>query len=133
MCGCLSRIEYIVNAQPKECLNRAISDLLSRGYSIDNRAGESVTLSRSPEIQLTGFNGCILLVGSLFSMGIFLAVMLLIVALGIWKWRATLVTLPTQDGRTRLTAGGSNPKVNETLEAMVQEVFGDQAVPAHGT
>jgi len=66
-------------------------------------------------------------------MGLLLSLLLLAIAAGVWKWKATLVALPTQDGRTLLSTGGSNKKVEETLVVMVRDVFVFQGVPTQGS
>ncbi len=43
-------MDYIVYDAPEKCLRSAASYLLDRGYSIENRTEDSLTLSRNPEI-----------------------------------------------------------------------------------
>ena len=101
----------------------------------EDRWGESLTLSRSPEIELNSPVACLIGVGTLLSMGLLLALLLLAIATGIWKWKVTLVALPTTlyGGGTLLTTGGSNKKVEETLAAMVRDVFGNQLLSPQET
>ncbi len=48
---------------------------------------------------------------------------LILIFLGVWKWKASVVAFSTTDGKTRLTVGGSNPAVEKTLqEWVVQEL-----------
>jgi hypothetical protein len=122
---------YLVKDQPAECLVSAASYLLEHGYSMDYSKddcwGESLTLSRSPEIELNTPVACLIGVGALLSMGSLLVLLLLGISTGVWKWKATLVVLPSHHGdRTLLTTGGSNKKVEEALVIMVRDVFGGQ-------
>jgi hypothetical protein len=126
---------YLVKVEPAECLVRAASYLLEHGYSMDyskgDRWGEALTLSRIPEIEINSPVACLIAVGALLSMGLLLVLLLLGIVTGVWKRKATLVVaLPTQDsGRTLLTTGGSNKKVEEALVVMVHDVFSGQFIP----
>jgi len=129
---------YLVKDQPAECLVRGASYLLEHGYSMDcskdDHWGESLTLSRIPEIELNSPEACLIVVGALLSMGMLLVLLLLGISTGVWKWKATLVALPSHhSGRTLLTTGGSNKKVEEALLIMVRDVFGGQFVPVQDT
>ena len=107
--------------------------MLEHGYSMDyskgDRWGEALTLSRSPKIELNSPVACLIAVGALLSMGLLLILLLLGIVTGVWKRKATLVALPTQDSdRTLLTIGGSDKKVEEALVVMVHNVFGGQFI-----
>jgi hypothetical protein len=119
-------MEYIVSATPEECLNRASSYLLAHGYSIDNRTENSATFSRNPEFKFSAFDACLWAILILISVGFAVVLALLLVALGIWKWKATVMAVPAPDGQTRLTVGGSNPKVEDTLKAWIAEEFREE-------
>jgi hypothetical protein len=131
--------DYLVKVQPGECLVRAASYLLEHGYSMDyskdDHWGESLTLSRSPEIELNSPETCLIVAGAFLSTGLLLVLLLLGIVTGVWKRRATLVVaLPTQDsGRTLLTTSGSNKKVEEALVVMVHDEFGGQFIPVRHT
>jgi hypothetical protein len=121
-------MDYVINAEPEECLNRAITYMMSEGYSIDNRSETSATLSRIPKWSFGPGMTCFLIAAALLSFGTLLALFGLLILLGIVKWKATLFAVPTPDGRTRLTTGGSHSEVEETLADMVREEFGDRVV-----
>jgi hypothetical protein len=133
-------MDYSIDAAPVECLNKATTYMMSKGYSIDhrsktwysidNRSEHSATLSRIPKWEFGPTMTCAILVGTLFNLGLLLAFFGLLIVLGVvMKWKATLVAVSTPDGRTRLTTGGSHHQVRETLASMVREEFGDRAEP----
>src|SRR5215210_2188548 len=108
-------MEYQIDAAPEECLNRAITYMISKGYAIDNRSETSATLSRNPELNIGPGMTCFLIVGTFLSLGTLLAFLGLLIVLGVVKWKATLFAVSTPDGPTRLTTGGNHSKVEETL------------------
>jgi hypothetical protein len=120
-------MNYIVNATPRECIQSGTAYMVNEGYTVDTQTDMTVALSRVG--QPKGVGCCLLLlIATVITVGI--ALVVLLVAYHLDKWRATIVAVPAADGRTRLTINGSHSQPRKSLEAWVKQEFGAQAVPA---
>ena len=118
-------MDYLVDMPPSECLDSATRYMVNKGYSIDSRTETSVELSRNPEIG-AGL-GCLILLSVLFTVGISLVVLFLVLIF--FKWKATIIAAPGPGGETRLTANSSIEQTRKTLQNWVEEELGDRAKP----
>src|SRR5918999_3580530 len=103
--------KYLVRGTPEACLDSATSYLADKGYEIEMRNENQVSMFRH---SLTPGIGCFLFIMSLFTFGAALLVML---ALYWIKRRATVVALPFEDGLSRVTVTWSNAYAKKALDA----------------
>ena len=116
--------DYLFSATPTECLNSAMSYLSDKGYEIETRTENQVSMSRH---SVTSGWACMSLIMALFTFGLAL---LLVLALYFIKRRATVVAMPDEEGLSRVTITWSNDEAKKVLDAWIAEEWGDRARPA---
>jgi hypothetical protein len=121
----LGSVDYLVDLPQSECLDSATRYMVNKGYSIDLRTEYMVELSRRPKIG-AGL-GCLILLSALFTVG--LSLVALVLVLIFFKWKATIIATVGPGGETRLTANSSKDKTRKTLQAWVEEELGERARP----
>src|SRR3954468_12394874 len=121
----MGHMDYLVDLPPSECLDSATRYMVNKGYSVDVRTENMVELSRRPEIS-TGLS-CVILLSALFTLGVSLVALVLVLILV--KWKATVIVTPTPHLETRVTANSATEKTRKTLQAWVKEELGERARP----
>ena len=116
--------EYLFRGSPEECLDSAMAYLRSKGYQIETRIENQVSMSRPI---LTRRWGCFLLIMSLFTFG---AALLAIPAMYFIKRRVTMIAMPTEGELCKLSITWSNNGAKKDLEALITE-WGDKATIAN--
>jgi hypothetical protein len=123
--GRLGSVDYLVDLPASECLDSATRYMVNKGYSVDIRTDNMVELSRRPQVS-TGL-GCLILLSALFTVGISLVALVLVLIF--FKWKATVIATYAPSGETRLTANSNVDRTRKTLQAWVEEVLGERARP----
>jgi hypothetical protein len=116
--------EYLFRGSPEECLDGATAYLQNKGYQIETRIENQVSMSRPI---LTRRWGCFLLIMSLFTFG---AALLAIPAMYFIKRRVTMIAMPTEGGLCKVCITWSNNGAKKDLEALITE-WGDKATIAN--
>src|SRR5215203_146167 len=107
--------EYLFRGSPEECLDSAMAYLQNKGYQIETRVENQVSMSRPI---LTRRWGCFLLIMSLFTFG---AALLAIPAMYFIKRRVTMIAMPSEGELCKVSITWSNNKAKKDLEALIAE------------
>jgi hypothetical protein len=116
--------EYLFRGSPEECLDSAMAYLQNKGYQIETRVENQVSMSRPI---LTRRWGCFLLIMSLFTFG---AALLAIPAMYFIKRRVTMIAMPSEGELCKVSITWSNNGAKKDLEALITE-WGDKATIAN--
>jgi hypothetical protein len=116
--------EYLFRGSPEECLDSAMAYLRNKGYQIETRIENQVSMSRPI---LTRRWGCFVLIISLITFG---AALLAIPAMYFIKRRVTMIAMPTEGGLSKVCITWSNKRAKKDLEALIAE-WGDMATIAN--
>jgi hypothetical protein len=116
--------EYLFRGSPEECLDGAMAYLRNKGYQLETRIENQVSMSRPI---LTRRWGCFLLIMSLFTFG---AALLAIPAMYFIKRRVTMIAMPTEGELSKVSITWSNNGAKKDLEALITE-WGDKATIAN--
>ena len=116
--------EYLFRGSPEECLDSAMAYLQNKGYQIETRIENQVSMSRPI---FTRRWGCFLLIMSLFTFG---AALLAIPAMYFIKLRVTMIAMPTEGELCKVSITWSNNGAKKDLEALITE-WGDKATIAN--
>jgi hypothetical protein len=116
--------EYLFRGSPEECLDSAMAYLRNKGYQIETRIENQVSMSRPV---LTRRWGCFLLIMSLITFG---AALLAILAMYFIKRRVTMIAMPSGGELSKVSITWSNNKAKKDLEALIAE-WGDKVTIAN--
>jgi hypothetical protein len=109
-------MEFMVDIDPKECLDTAEAYMVGReGYKVESRTQSSVSFSGRGSFRKLSRLSQLVFVLFVLSGPLF------IVLLYLDRWKASLTAVADEGGKTRLMVGGETQESRKLLEQWVSE------------